>query len=342
MQNKVYNYGISLLRIFLCFGVILCHFWDEENCSKFLIPFLLTRSLSVPSFMLISFYFTSSLFSSKSNNNITQRIVRLYFPLIAWAFIYYIVFSLADCIFQIDYVNGISDLFYQILFGHTLNVSMWYQCVCIYLTLIFYFICHFFPSKIKTVIIILISFVSIYFQYSGINYSVFSKLPDFCSNTLGRFCEMFPYASLGLLLSKVDIQKLYGLFSIKKKFWISLSFLVLFNISLFFPIFPETEGFVYSGFNKIFQTLFLFLFAFFLPLDCISEKKKSFFNSISQFTAGIYCSHKMTGFACLYITGLLNLPKNTFLGCIVLYIISFIFCYIINLIPNKYTKLLVN
>ncbi len=52
-----FNYGVALLKMFMCFEVILVHFW-QGTVSFCLIPFDALKGFSVPVFMFVSFYFT--------------------------------------------------------------------------------------------------------------------------------------------------------------------------------------------------------------------------------------------------------------------------------------------
>lgn len=57
MRNKEVNYGICLLRLLMCFEVIITHFYtavDRNICG--IILSRMTR-LAVPTFFIISFYY---------------------------------------------------------------------------------------------------------------------------------------------------------------------------------------------------------------------------------------------------------------------------------------------
>ena len=51
--NKPFHYGFALAKIFMCFEVVLCHFWYEQEYSILLQPFKEIGSSAVPVFALI-------------------------------------------------------------------------------------------------------------------------------------------------------------------------------------------------------------------------------------------------------------------------------------------------
>ena len=68
--NKKINYGLELLRLILCFFVVIQHCYKygyKLNKGKF----------HVPTFMIISFYFYYNTLKTKSNIKIKQRFQRI-------------------------------------------------------------------------------------------------------------------------------------------------------------------------------------------------------------------------------------------------------------------------
>ena len=84
MAQDKYNYGLSLLRVFLTIFVILNHFWESDVISRALIPLSTMRSVAVPTFMLMSFYLTARKISSGSAGALKKRIIRLAIPFFVW------------------------------------------------------------------------------------------------------------------------------------------------------------------------------------------------------------------------------------------------------------------
>lgn len=76
--NKI-NYGIALLKAFMCYCVVCCHFLSDAclvNCKE--IIFIIRSAVSV--FMLISFYFYAEKAETGKKKDVLRRCIRLYKP----------------------------------------------------------------------------------------------------------------------------------------------------------------------------------------------------------------------------------------------------------------------
>lgn len=182
-------------------------------------------------------------------------------------------------------------------------------------------------------------------QYSGVNFCLFSNLREEVKYPLGRICEMIPYAVIGVLLYKINIEKLIS----NRRFLIIIFAIFLFGFSaycmknnLFIPI-----GFYYSGFPYILLTLSILIVGFSLNFIMKKQTIVKFIKIITNFTLGIYCMHLMVGKILLTIISILGFESYIYgmyslVFCIVVYIICYFLCYLINLIPNRFTKMLVS
>jgi fucose 4-O-acetylase-like acetyltransferase len=88
--NKNINYSIELLRLVLCFWVVLHH------CCKYVGKF--KGRFHVPTFMIMSFYFYYNSLKAKTIIKINQRFERILIPYIIWPtsiFIFNNIFILA-------------------------------------------------------------------------------------------------------------------------------------------------------------------------------------------------------------------------------------------------------
>ena len=83
-----HNYGIALLRMLMCFEVILSHFWTEGR-TRHVPPLNELLGVHVPVFMFLSFYLTEKTFLEKSPEKAWKRLRRLAVPHVAWAFVYW-------------------------------------------------------------------------------------------------------------------------------------------------------------------------------------------------------------------------------------------------------------
>ena len=80
--NKKINYSYQLLRLILCFWVVIHH-----CCRK---VYLFKGKFHVPTFLLMSFYFYYNTLKNKNIKKIKQRYQRILIPYIVWAIFIYI------------------------------------------------------------------------------------------------------------------------------------------------------------------------------------------------------------------------------------------------------------
>ena len=136
-QSKYnYNYGIALLKMLMCFEVILSHFWVNQS-SVLLTPFKLVENKPVLIFMFLSFYFMERTFLINDQSKNKKRFWRLLYPQIGWTILYWII--LMGIQIKVDLGITFSDFLWQLFTGHSIriNPTMWFQTVLIFLTLLF-------------------------------------------------------------------------------------------------------------------------------------------------------------------------------------------------------------
>lgn len=331
-RNKKIDLGLNLLKMLMCFGVLLAHCWDSKRYEAIIyLPFKEIRSLAVPVFMILSFYFLESFFSSPNPKQLKKRINKLITPLIIWAVIYYILYQ------YLDIKVSISDLFWQIFTGHsqTLNPTMWFQVELILLTLIFYELFKYFKTNIAYIILTILTISCFILQYSAINYQLFSNLRFELSYPLGRFIEMIPYAYFGLLLKHFNILE-----KLKKHRYLNMIIAtLLFFIPYNYLSFPLAKGFGYSGITPLYLAIMAIIVASMVPFEKLPSNIKRIIYQISRYTLGIYCCHRLVNV--LLINYYPILPIESFSWSIYVYIISYLLCLLISLIPNKIIKSLV-
>lgn len=137
MKTNKMNYGIALLKAFMCYCVVCCHFLSDEllvNCKEII---FITRS-AVPVFMLISFYFYAGKTDTGKKKDVLRRCIRLYKPQVIWGCIFFAVFLLLNLTVNMGQKVYITDLLWQCITGHSprLNTAMWFQFVLIVFTII--------------------------------------------------------------------------------------------------------------------------------------------------------------------------------------------------------------
>ncbi len=139
-NKKVYNIGIRILRVILSFMVVVDHIYIKK---KKYIYFLYYH---IPTFFIISFYFTYKTLISFNINKIKLRFERLIIPYFSWCII--------SCILCYDYVllkkriiYSFKIFFIYIMNGHIFNVVLWFQNILIIINIIFIIIIFLFKGN---------------------------------------------------------------------------------------------------------------------------------------------------------------------------------------------------
>ena len=341
-----YNYGLAILRIWMCFEVVLDHFknWNGAQAADLSWPLrTLFRygEIAVPIFILSSFILTDIEKLSKDNDRIKHRFYRLLLPHFFWAFIYYGIYKVLDTIKGLELEHGISDLYWQLALGHSLNQTEWFQIDLIALTLMFMMIFRFCPKSLSIKITIFVGYLALLFQYSGINGAIFDNVvwpegfrADYVTFPIGRFCEMVPYATLGIILCNSKV------FDRVKSQWksIVISALLLLYLLFNYQIFADVEKqYGYSGLRYIaLGGVSVFLF-YLLPLHWLPVIIKNTISFFAKYTMAVYFMHRLVA-AILYNTQIgiwLRSRPGSIRDCIIIYGCCVLTAWLINLLPVK-------
>lgn len=141
---------------------------------------------------------------------------------------------------------------------------------------------------------------------------------------LGSFLELLPFAVSGIILHYLEV-----ITKLKKSRKLSIYFIeaIIFFI-LKFDIFIKIKGYFFPGiFLNIGGVCLFILFSLF---SFRNKKLIIFLNIITKFTGGIYYIHK----ACYFVLKkkLHFVKEHTLHGSILVYLISYIICFL----GNKY------
>ena len=210
----------------------------------------------------------------------------------------------------------------QLITGRKFIDVLWFQFNLIFFTLLFFIISFLFKKDFLFILQIM-GILSYILQYSELNYNFFKEYKDTISRTLGYFSETAPIAVTSLSFSSINIIK--KLENHRKK-TLFLSIIILFCL-FHYDIFSEVKGFAYRGIIKNFGSFFLFISFSLLPLNKIhSIELIRFIKQFTSYTQGIYCLHSIVN---AYLKLLFNLfREGKFLGCIIIYLISYILSFI--------------
>lgn len=331
--------GIELLRVVMSFCVVLIHFWSPEKRTESLMPIANFTAYAVPVFMFMSFFLTQKRFVCKDSSYNKKRLWRLIWPQIGWTIIYCSIYAVMDKVAGTERIKGLSDFFWQLFTGHSpkINAAMWYQVAIILLTAMFMSIFYYFSIKNGLAVIWGLMIFSIVWQYSGVNYALFSNLRSELRYPLGRFLEMIPYATTAFLISYFQIHKKMEKYRILSLLGIMLITGLLMKYRLIF----SPEGFGYSGIQKVLIAYGLIMIAWLFPFEKIPFMVSKIIAVLSKYTLAVYCMHNLIGRFMKSIFGRLGLESETFFMCVIVYITCYIIAFMISQIPIKLCKQLV-
>ena len=318
------KYGLSLLKVFMAFEVIVAHFLT----SSFSIFDKLAKKMcvyAVPVFMTLSFIFMSNYFFNRDEKKITGRIKRLFFFQFNWAIIYFLFYTIANLVRERDIIS-INELIIQIITGHsaTLNPTMWFQFVLIVLTILFYAITKYIKNNHYIMIsIALLITVSYIMQYSGVNGILFKNLSYSFKYPLGRVSECVPFACICLIIGNRDL--LAKLSKIEK----TITCLVAAVIAYFTKEFLQ-YSFGYAGIKlACIATILIFVFyEFNKTLLCFG---KDLLDALTNYTERVYVLHRLMGFIYVYYVQRIGRVESNVIDCMFIYAI----CYIASIIIDK-------
>lgn len=337
-----YNLGISLLKMLMCFLVIVSHIWGVNVTYTGPLGWLYyLREYSVPVFMILTFFFNEKTIDNLDGKKLGSRIVKLIVPLWGWAVIYWVFYKLLEEFLYPGYELRIRDLWWQMFTGNSiyLNGTMWFQVDLIVLTILFAIIA-FLARKFKNAVFAILSWACILLQYSGTLLFIYkwkSELVGCC----GRFFEMLPMATIGFMLAY------FGLLEKSRKNWIVTMLISIIAIRFlrydkpFAPV--PVQTFDYGGLDKIAVGLALiFLFAA-PPLEKLPKFVHKIVEWLTKYTLGIYCMHRLVSTLLHYFIShrTWDIETFTFIDCVAVYVISYLISFLISLIPCKWTKMMV-
>jgi len=328
MGKKTINYGICLLRVWMCLEVIMNHWWSEGPVKNWMTPFLYVLVWAVPVFMVISFYLTGDVFLGKKQDKLLNRLCRLILPQLAWAVIYTVIYSIMGKSFDWK------GLLYLTFLGHgSSNDVMWFQVNLIIITAVFALIFYFCPKRTANILVGLLGAGALFLQYSGINARLFADFSYAAKYPLGRLSDMVPLACIGLFASEA---KVYDL--LKKKTGTALTGIAASLAGLFFACaflrdVPGSYG--YAGIKYMLIAFCLTGLFFLLPLEHVPSIIQKGFLWLSKFTLGIYCMNNLIATLFIDRSGLLH---KSFYGCLGVFVISWCISFLIWLIPLRQVR----
>ena len=300
---------------------------------------ILQTFFHVPTFMLISFYFSYNLFNKQNIIKIKSRLERLVIPFLIMPIIQIslnILFNLKlntlSIVFWYKSIDSnikkpniyikkiIIDLILQYITGYKILISLWFLQILILFTIAFEIIFYFF--KIYSLIILrLLAIISFWLQYSEYNYIIFFNYKPYI-RSVSHIVEMIPIAVTGINLSSIQLLRLL---KINYKKSICYSIILLYFIYKY-NVFGYFNGFSYSGIKQNIAAICIFISFSLIPFEKI--KNTIYFNiirQVSRYTGGIYYFHQIIIYS---IKNLTHSNNDSMFKCIIIYIVGYLICFI--------------
>ena len=312
--------GIEFLRMILCFGIVLLHYYSSDN--KYILK-IKENNFQVPCFFFISFYFLYPTISQKNIGKYKQRLERLLIPYIIYPIIVWIINNIMFLIINYNRFNRLltfKELKLNLIFGKGIfGIGvLWFHFNLIIFTIIFiifaYFLNDYFLISFQ-----IIASISYIIEYSGVNNKFFHQFKIYVSQPIGNLVETLPIAIFAFSLSNYNIFQKLSYNRIKTIFFFSIFLYYIFYYNIFSPI----KGFSSPGIKFNIIAFLLFSIFFLIPFEVLNQKILSVLKKITKYTQGIYCLH----FLIQYYFKLLFDRKGTLNGCIILYIVSYFFSF---------------
>ena len=242
-------------------------------------------------------------------------------PYFLWPIIIWIINNFLYLSLGLKIKKSFNDLKIQLMTGHSYVAVLWFQYNLIFITLLIQII-ELLISKDKLFIFINLEIIAYYFQYSDLNFKIFSKYNFYKKFTFGRFLEVLPFCLTGYIFASLKILDSLKKIRIKSLYILSLIIIIMIK----FDIFIYIRGFSYEGIELQIKSFIIFCIFLLMPSDKIKNKYViKIIKLITSHTPGIYYLHVEIG---KYTKNFIpSIKKKNLNGSLIIYIICYIICF---------------
>lgn len=318
-EPKKIIYGFAILRSILAFYVVKTHcFRNNSTKNKFMLYILGKRHIHVPSFFIISFYFTYKGLISKDSIKISKRFERLLIPYIFWPIIIFFINNIFGEYFKVNIKYPFKKLIIQLVLGRGIINPLWFQLDLMLTTFLFLVIIYIFDNY-YLFLLQLLKIVAYFLQYSNYNYYIFEHTINEFRFSIGREIMMIPFAVSGFSLAHFKIIEY-----LQKNKYITFIFSILTFILIDnFDVFCEFTPYNGIKFNVLSLCL-IFVFSL-LSFENINKYIKIFIHYITRYTAGVFYLHIYVAYYSRNF--ILSVKNGTIEGLFIIYIICYSICH---------------
>lgn len=275
------NYGVEILRMILCFWVVLFHWFSEFGYSgNKIITNFSKKMYHVPSFFFISFYFLFPIIKTKNTIKMKLRLERLLIPYLGWPIITWTLNNLSYLLFKKSYFGyfiPFIKLKEQLIIGRIFFGQFWFLFNLLFFTIFFFIITHFLNITSFLKLNQFFAIISYILQYSKYNYYFFDHYNKCVSHSIGHFVETFPIAVTAFLL---NFSEFLSNSKNRRNFVIFYCFIVnyfIYKFSIFMSIEIYGKKYNYNGIDKNIFAFLSFVGFFLIPFE------KCYFNKLTIF-----------------------------------------------------------
>ncbi len=346
------NIGLNFLRIILTLGVVMDHFWwmpNPQDLRGVDVALWHLRTLAVPAFMTMTFFFTAKRFIGGDVTWLKKRFLRLYEPFVFWAVVCF-VGTLLVARFDQSYSVTFSDLLWQLALGHSQKLSLtqfWFHTDLLLLTALLFVAFRLVRMK-RAYIYLPLAAIAIGFsmQYSTATMkALFAWMPFEAKYPLGRMFSMLPYMGAGVLLAAAKDRLDAAPAGVR---WaIAMMGIWLAAWVVYLPVTPRPRSVVgYEGLNLALIAWGVMAMFYYIPFDRMPKVCSQVVLFLSRYCMGVYCVHHLLGKILFDHVFHLERTETSF-GAItvapgwfwlLLWGLSYFVCWLISMIPVKFFK----
>ena len=240
-QRTKRNIGLEILRMLLCFYVLLFHCLKQSHSG--ILNFILSKKFHVPSFFFISFYYFFPIIKERNIIKMKMRLERLFIPYIIWPICTWLFNNLLYLIFKINRFKRIlsfKDIFLQLITGRKFFVQFWYLFNLLFFS-IFFFIISAFQYSFFLIFIKIICILSYVFQYSKYKYFFYHNYHESIAFSIWHFPVSFPIAVTAFIFNIINFVS----YAEKYRYQLLLIIIILLPFIFIFGM-----SFTYYGIDK--------------------------------------------------------------------------------------------
>jgi fucose 4-O-acetylase-like acetyltransferase len=208
VEKKFYT-NLAALRIYLSFLVVSIHSFKPNPITlKKIIIKMIYNMCHVPTFFILSFYFSYFSFKSKNIQKIKIRFQRLLIPYFLWPIIFWSFNNVLSFLYiKIKFIP-FKYLILQILTGHCIMPILWFQYNLTFVTLLISIISLLFNETTVFYILVNSVILGFFLQYSNYNIILFYKSENNKKYTFGRFFEIITHCIAGYIIASLNIVRI--------------------------------------------------------------------------------------------------------------------------------------